>query len=421
LRKQSGWCQGTSRFAVNDSFQNFCYCLLMPQTNLHKNIWKYGLFLVADKRVFAAILSAYYLTIPGATTQTIGLILLCGSFAGFIFEIPSGYISDKIGHKQALVVSRILVLSSTTFFLFAQSTWMLIIGGICLAVGHSFRSGTDSAFMHETLRALGREDDYTTIMGKLSSIGFAVPIVFMILTPFLVAISFRAPFAFSLVLDLIGLIAALSFVSPHISPQHIKEIGVTNFKQVVQAGYNLGFFKYALFGAIVGGVLFGAASFRAPYQALLGVPIIYFGILFGLGRAIASLILAYSGVLKKYFSTLTSFYRFQLILNTLLFLALGLTENVWLVLGIFIISNGFQWGLGQIEQGFLLSIIKDSNFKATLLSTKAQIGLVFQGLTGFGLGSLFALYSYQTGFLLLSICFLITLTPLYFYIRRRSQ
>jgi len=154
---------------------------------------------------------------------------------------------------------------------------------------------------------------------------------------------------------------------------------------------------------------------------LLGVPVIYFGVLFGIGRVFASLILAYSGTLKKRFIDLTAYYRFTLILYGFLFLLLGLSANIWLVLTVFIISNGFQWGLGQIEQGFLVSIIRDSKFKATLLSTKNQIGLIFQGLTAFGLGSIFVLYSYQTGFLILSICYFLVLVPLYLYIYKKTR
>jgi len=69
------------------------------QKLLQGNIWKYTLLLIANKRIFVAILGAYYLTIPDVNAAGIGIILLAGSLAGFVFEIPSGYVSDKIGHK----------------------------------------------------------------------------------------------------------------------------------------------------------------------------------------------------------------------------------------------------------------------------------------------------------------------------------
>src|SRR3989344_3349293 len=162
------------------------------QKLLQGNIWKYTLLLIANKRIFVAILGAYYLTIPDVTPEGIGIILLAGSLAGFIFEIPSGYVSDKIGHKTALVLSRLFMLVSTLFFLFASNIIFLILGGVFMSMAHAFHSGTGSAFMHETLRGLKREKEYAKVMGKISSIGFAIPIVFMVLTPFLVSISFKA-------------------------------------------------------------------------------------------------------------------------------------------------------------------------------------------------------------------------------------
>jgi len=268
------------------------------QKLLQGNIWKYTLLLIANKRIFVAILGAYYLTIPDVNAAGVGIILLAGSLAGFVFEIPSGYVSDKIGHKQALVISRIVILLSTILFLVANNIIFLILAGIALSTGIAFHSGTGSAFMHETLRGLQREKDYASVMGKISSIGFAVPIVFMVLVPFLVSISFKLPFAIALIVDLVGLFAAISLVTPPVPQEEIKEIGVTNFRQVLREGYHLNFFTFALFSGIIGGVLFGVGGFRAPYQTFLEIPVIWYGVFFGIGRAFASLMLAYSGRIR---------------------------------------------------------------------------------------------------------------------------
>jgi len=111
------------------------------EKSLKHNIWKYTLILIANKRIFVAILGAYYLTIPGVTPKIIGSILLAGSLSGFLFEIPSGYMSDKIGHKLTLVISRVLMLVSTIFFLVANNITFLIIGAIFLSASIAFQSG----------------------------------------------------------------------------------------------------------------------------------------------------------------------------------------------------------------------------------------------------------------------------------------
>lgn len=387
---------------------------------LESNIWKYTLFKIANKRVYVAILSAYYLTIPNTTAQSIGIILLAGNIAGFLLEIPSGYISDKLGHKQALVLSRIALILSTLFFLFANSLFFLVLGSIFLSIGQAFISGTGSAFMHETLRGLGKEKDYAKIMGKMNSIGFAVPIILTVLTPFLVSISFKTPFLIGLIVDVVGFIIALALVAPPVSQEQIDEIGVTNFRQVIKAGHKLNFFPFALFSGVMMGILFSIGGFRAAYQILLGVPVIWYGVLFGVGRGLASLMLAYSGKIHAK-TTLFSFYRFQILLYTALILLLGVFTSWQVVVIAFILINSFQWGLSTVNSTYLLEIIKTSNFKATLLSTKAQIERVIAGIIGISLGFAIESLTYQYGFLFLALSFVVLTVPLYFYISTKHR
>lgn len=387
---------------------------------LESNIWKYTLFLITNKRIFVAIFSAYYMTVPDATTQTVGFILFCGMVAGFLFEIPSGYLSDKMGHKKALVFSRVLMLCSTFSLLIADTVWLMILGSVFLSISFSFLSGTGTAFMHETLRELGKEDDYSKIMGKVSSIGFAVPIPLMVLTPFLVSIDFKTPFLVALVLDFIGLLVAMSFVKPTVTQEQIDEINTTNFKQVISEGYKLSYFQYALFSAIVGAFLFSTSNYRPVYQMALDIPVIYYGVFVGIGRALVSLLLAYSGKIKTYFN-IYSFCRFKLIIYTCLFLVLALISNPVVIVITFIVLNGLQWGLVEVGKGFSLKIIRNSKFKATLISTKSQIQQMIIAIVSLSLGAVIAQSSYQQGFMYLTIAFLMLLIPIYAYMIKSKK
>lgn len=390
----------------------------MEQRNLSSNLWKYTLILISKKRIFVAILGAYYLTVQGVDAAGVGIILLVGSLAGFILEIPSGYVSDKLGHKQALVISQVLIFLSSLLFLLASNLWMLVIAGVLLNAGTAFHSGTGSAFMHETLRGLGRTKEYSKLMGKMSSLGFGVPIILMVLIPFLVEIDLKLPFIIAVCLDLLGFIPALLLVTPKVPPEEVKEIGTTNFRQVMREGHRLHFFGFAVFSALVGGFLFSVSGFRAPYQTILAIPVIWFGVFFGLGRVLASLLLAYSGKMKG-INTMLSFYNFQLVVYACLIFVLGLAAAPWVVVTAFLLINAFQWGLSKIDEGYLMDIIHTSKFKATLLSAKAQIGHIVAGLTSLGLGLVIQHSSYQMGFLLTGFVFLISTIPVYAYIRRK--
>ncbi len=390
------------------------------QRALESNIWKYTVLLIVNKRVFVAILGAYYLTIPGVTPAVIGTILLISNLSGFLFEIPSSYASDKMGHKQALVISRVLILLSSLFYLSSDNITLLILAGVFMSAGNAFHSGTGSAFMHETLRGLGRDNDYSRIMGKASAIGFAVPVILTVLIPFFVSISFKTPFFISLILDIIGLIIVLSLKVPPVPQEHIQEIRVTNFKGVLRDGYRLNFFSIALFSGLISGALFSTGGFRGAYQTFLEIPVIWYGVFFGTGRALASLLLAYSGKIKKVI-TFPFFLTFQLITYPLLMVLLGLVSTLWIIILIFIVINALQWGLSQIDEGYQLDVIKSSKFKATLLSTGSQMDQIIAAGSGFGLGLIIEHTSYQFGFFCSGIIFFTLLLPVYIYILRKYK
>lgn len=390
-------------------------------TALESNIWKYTVLLVTNKRVFVAILGVYYLTIPGVTLFWIGIFLLAGNGASFIFDVPSSYIADKIGHKQAIVLSRVIIFFSTFFFLFATNLWWLIIGSILLSMGFAFLSGVGSAFMHETMNGLGRPDEYTAVMGKVSSVGYAIPAILAAIVPFSVGISYKIPFIVMLGLDIVGLITALLLIRPAVSPEHVAEVSETNFLEVIRQGFALRFFRIAIFSGIVGALLGGVDGFRGPYQLALGVPVIWFGIFFGSGRVLSSIMLAYSGKIRLILGDVYSYQRAQIIVYGILFLIIGFVSTPWVMVAVFIFSNGLKWGTSQVDTGYLLDIIRDNKFKATLLSTSNQLQNFFSMFVVVIMGWAIGVFGYQHSFMVLAGLFFLILVPLHIWIIRQKN
>ena len=346
------------------------------------------------------------------------MILLASSGASFIFDIPSSYLADKIGHKEALVLSRGITLVSSFFFLFATNVWWLIAGSILMSIGFAFLNGVGNVFMHETLRSLGREGDYRAVMGKASSIGFFIPAVLAVCIPFTVSISYKIPFLIGLIFDLVGLVVTLSLVRPSVSPQRVAEVRGTNYVQVVREGLGLRFFRIAAFSGIVSSLIFALDIFRAPYQLLLGVPVIWFGVFFGVGRMLAALLLAYSGKIHKMVGDVYSYQRAQIVVYSVLLLIISFVSTPWVVVLVLILDNGIRWGTLQVETGYQLDIIRDHTFKATLLSTGTQLHNVFTMVAVAGMGIAIEWFGYQHSFLMLTIIFLFLLVPFHIWIVR---
>jgi hypothetical protein len=164
-----------------------------------------------------------------------------------------------------------------------------------------------------------------------------------------------------------------------------------------------------------------SGSFRAPYQEFLEIPVMWFGVLFGVGRLLASLVLMYSGQIKSRIKDITEFYRYQLIIFGILFFILGLVGNATVVAIVFIVMNAFKWGLTRVGEAFTLEIIKTSRFRATLLSVQAQIEEAIIAVSSLGLGFAIDRWNYQFAFLITAFVFVIVLIPFYIYIKKRHR
>lgn len=388
--------------------------------NLQSNIWKFTVFSITNKRTYMTLFSIYLLTLPGATEQTIGLVTFLSSLATFIFEVPSGYFSDKFGHRNTLIISRIIIVASTLSLVLANKIWMMILSSILLSIAWAFTSGTNSAFMHETLRDLGREDQYAKIMGSIKSIGFAVPIVFIVLIPFLQSISYQFAFSVTLLTDIVGLLVAISFVKPHVAPEKIKEIGATNFSQVLREGYRLHYLRYALYGMLFVGIMLGIAPFRTPYQELIGIPVIYFGILWGLSRVVISLCSLTNGWVKRNVRFHTYLWV-NLILYVILIGSLGFVRHVWVIAGIFILTSGLYFGFSSVAAAYKLEIIASSNFKATLISVQRLGESIIRAIAALVIGVIITQGSYAQGYLITALMLLVVIIPLLIYLEYTKQ
>lgn len=382
---------------------------------LEANIWKYGLHLVTQKRTYATFIGVYFLTLPNTTAQLLGFTYTVGNLASFLFEIPSGYLSDKLGHKNALVLGKCLLAFATLSYLLANSVWHFVFAAVIWSLALAFNSGTQAAFMHNTLRELKRDDEFAKITGKLHSIGHAIPIALIILLPFLTEVSFRLPFAVALMIDLIGVLTVLSFTSPKRTKAQIEEVSSTNFRQVMKSGWKVSYFRYAIFVALLMGITTAFSSFKDVYMQWHAVPVIYFGVFWGASRVIVSLGSLTNGWIKSTF-TFHQFLGLKIVIATLIYALLAfISTPIIAVIAVTLIA-AFNWSTTQAEKQYLLEIIGNSSFKATLLSVKSLFYALIRASGVFLLSLWIGIDAYNEAFVTLLIVFVAIALPFYGYL-----
>ena len=377
---------------------------------LQANIWKFFIYVVTNRRNYIVILAIYFLSLPNTTAQQIGLYTGIGWLAGFLLEIPSGYISDIFGHKKTLVIAKISMLISTLLFVFGNSFPFFVLGSIFLGFGFSFTSGTSGAFLHNTLVGLKREKEYGEVFGKIHAKASLVSAVLILLLPLLASISLVLPIKVFLIFDIIGLVIALSLFSPKIKYSAEDEEGEKIWSQLKRFK-GTGFYITSLFLGIIGGFVFSLSVYKEPFVELLGFPIILIGSIMALSRVIWFIIGHNLKQIKKI--NIKKLLFFEMVFFSGSFIIISQLLNPYIIGLIFALLIGYFHARNSLlAEYYLDNFLINKRYKATMLSIKQQIGKLFQSGLALVIGFIMAI-SYSFGYLIFGIIMLICLVSIY--------
>lgn len=76
-----------------------------------------------------------------------------------LFEVPSGYLSDRLGRRLTLAISAVAGFGGAVLLALGDGFMTFALGQVLLGVSAAFASGTDSAFLYESLAADGRQGE----------------------------------------------------------------------------------------------------------------------------------------------------------------------------------------------------------------------------------------------------------------------
>lgn len=94
-----------------------------------------------------------------------------------VFEVPSGYMSDRIGRRVTLVASSVAGIIAMVCFTMGDSFAVFVLAQLFLGASAAFASGTDSSLLYESLAAEGREDEVERYELRLWRFTFAALMV----------------------------------------------------------------------------------------------------------------------------------------------------------------------------------------------------------------------------------------------------
>jgi MFS family permease len=384
----------------------------MKLAKLENNIWQYFVYTFSQRRHFIPLLSIFFLTLPNTTAQQIGLYTGIGFIASLLIEIPSSYFADRIGHKSTLVMAKIFMIISTLLFIFADGFWYFAFGSAFLSLSFASSGGVGSAFMHNTLRDLKREKDYTKLMSRIGAYASLFSGILIVLLPFLTTKSILLPFKITLVIDIIGLAAVCALTVPSQKRDKVahslKEIGTT-----LRYAVKRGFYPLAFFTSAISGFLVADAGYRYVYLQSLGYPIIFIGAVMGFSRFVWFIIAHYIEHIQKI--PLRLLITIEVFLFPLSYILIARFDNPYIVGVFFSLIVGYHWARDPIYTAqFINNYIKNKKYKATMLSIATQVDYLFQMAVGFSIAFVMG-RSYKLGFYTLGFSLFFVLILIYIW------
>lgn len=173
-----------------------------------------------------------YLGTKGISLIEIGVLEGIFHVASLICEVPTGAIADILGRKKTIVIGRLLHAVSSIIMLISFSFWQFALGFIIQAISYNLNSGSEEALVYDSLKIIGKEDNYTKINGSLNFIIEVSQGAAVLIGGILSDYSFTYSYIVAVIISLCAFSISLLFKEPEIYDKKSEKITVKgHFKQ----------------------------------------------------------------------------------------------------------------------------------------------------------------------------------------------
>ncbi len=393
---------------------------------LEGNLRRFILFrLFYSARFYYPVFTILFLDY-GLTLEQFALLNLAWALSIVVAEVPSGALADIVGRRRLVIFAAVMMVVEMSLLAFVPMGasgllfTVFLINRISSGLSEAAASGADEALAYDSLKALGREEQWSHLLEKTSrvvSVGFFVT---MILGAFVYDQSLlnrtlaffnpdwqiaretaiRLPIILTLLSAFVVLATALGFreLPPDpVSPRPAGKGGLAAlleaFRQVGRAAqWTLGH-RFVLFVILAALALDSVARqfvvLASEYYRLIDIPVSWFGFI-GAGMSLFGIVTArFSRYLVH---SHTPAFNFAVLSGILLVSLLGLTLAIPVAGLLFAVGAFVVLGMVQFQASFYLNRAVDSTLRATVLSFKGlalNLGLGFASLLYTGLVAAF--------------------------------
>lgn len=232
-----------------------------------------------DIKLYGAIAIIYFVSITGSMTLGMSIFAITMVSAA-IFEVPTGFLSDKIGRKKTVILGTIASLTYAILFAISKNYIFLVLAAIFEGLEMAFFSGNNEAMLYDTLKDENKEDEYKTYLGKTTAMYRLAGVISAILGGVLVYFtSFAIVMWLSIIPKVINLFIANFLTEPESSNRKIDNNPYIHLKEafsVIKKDKTM--MKQFFADSLSNGINEAAYQFRAKFYEMvwpmwaLGIP-----------------------------------------------------------------------------------------------------------------------------------------------------
>ncbi len=181
---------------------------------MEKNVARFYWYRLTKFSLFHIAILVLFYQQRGLSFSQIMLLQSLYYLAKVISEVPTGAWADRVGRKKSLVIGSFFHSLAYLLIFLSHSLFLFVLGEVVAGISMSFAYGADSALAYDTLKSLGREDEYQRIEGNgngMRQLSFAL---FAPIGGLLATVSLPLPYLASSVGIFASGLIALTFVEP---------------------------------------------------------------------------------------------------------------------------------------------------------------------------------------------------------------
>lgn len=326
---------------------------------------KYYLYRGAKASSFTAAIWYLYILQHSGTYASLGLIDALWWGGLLLFEVPTGYLGDRLGRRRGLIIGSVLVSIAQVFMGLASTYLHFVLIFVFWAFASTFRTGTESAWLYDALSEEIGEDQFARIQGRGGSVALVVSGVTAVAGGYIADLSMPYAYFASAGVTLLCVPIILSFPEANGDADN-EEFTVLDALPTIREHFTKPPLRsFVLYVGLLTGVAWAVNVFIQPVGAELGLGPHTLGWLFGGFTVVGAIASYHSGTIKDKVGVSTYLrmapFALGVAFGTVAFLPI-------LAFPAFVLMRGMRGMTGALSNQFLNDHI-DSLGRATLLST----------------------------------------------------